>query len=366
MMRSGYQLNEHLITKLTGIMGKFKSVYMLIKDVEKKANIKYEHLAESELHTLNELLKRNDKLCSILESSRYHPTFDEVLESDRLHALPALLKNYTYPHFRDIIDNESISSQCFIELIQTDDQAMKLFDALLAKKTIQCLLADKRIDLLQLYHATDTQKITLSCRFINRLLAADVLSVEDALELSSAEREKLTQQTFMRALCSKSISLCEALVMDPTLSFDKIQQYALLKSNKIAQEKLPVQDPEVIDLIKRLDAYIHRIESHKTNVGTIDFKYQFIFCFLWNSQAANRKANYDLAKELRWQLTHDVNCQTDATNVANIFSAENIRASRLIDGSHDHGINSNELNGIIRDAHDYIDRCHANVVITRV
>lgn len=106
----------------------------------------------------------------------------------------------------------------------------------------------------------------------------------------------------------------------------------------------PVQvkqaDQQKENLQRRLQNYIDRIERHKTRLGGADFSYGF--SFFKASRAANRYANYQLARELLVKL--------DNNSIQEAFTGYDALRREHINENVDRGINSRELNSIIATA----------------
>lgn len=113
------------------------------------------------------------------------------------------------------------------------------------------------------------------------------------------------------------------------------------------------------DLIKKLNLYIGRIESYKKTVGDheeIDFSYGFRFPFFRESRALNRKANYNLAQQLKDQLSKDEN-NKNITHIKDLYIVahpkkirEDFFQAKNRSSFANHGINSQELNAILKAA----------------
>jgi hypothetical protein len=111
-----------------------------------------------------------------------------------------------------------------------------------------------------------------------------------------------------------------------------------------------------IELVKQLNRYIDRVESHKIEEGNRKGKinYAHNFSFFEKPRAINRKANYQLAKQLRDELER-------GTEVATIFSnrksIEKKRKNLMTEKQltlpwwyRTRGINSDDLNAVIETA----------------
>lgn len=77
------------------------------------------------------------------------------------------------------------------------------------------------------------------------------------------------------------------------------------------------------DLLKNLDAYISRIESHKKG-SQIDFAYGFVFFKSW--RALNRQKNYEMAKTLKSQIVAEMKQKQPA--IGSVISETNIKKLR--------------------------------------
>lgn len=103
-------------------------------------------------------------------------------------------------------------------------------------------------------------------------------------------------------------------------------------------------------LIKNLEKYIERIESYKG-----DFTAKFMFPFFKQSRAFNRRANYELAKQLLAELKDPFKSIEDIFSVDLIDKRKGLIAATQGTSSSDidemlRGINSDELNAVIEEA----------------
>lgn len=109
-------------------------------------------------------------------------------------------------------------------------------------------------------------------------------------------------------------------------------------------------------LIDQLKNYINRIEEHKSG-GAINFSYGFRFYA--DSRACNREANYHLAKKLQIELLDEKKSLQDIFNNGHIaqLRLDGILANNISEKIYykDRGINSKELNNILKEAAAMID-----------
>lgn len=104
--------------------------------------------------------------------------------------------------------------------------------------------------------------------------------------------------------------------------------------------------------IKRLDAYIDRIDQYPATEKYS--KFESSFWVMKKSRGANRKANYELANNLKAAMIERGNCKPEDVPeiLAEIFADDNLTKLRpkVAGGNPDRGINSTTLKNIIRDA----------------
>jgi GTPase SAR1 family protein len=104
-------------------------------------------------------------------------------------------------------------------------------------------------------------------------------------------------------------------------------------------------------LIQKLTSYISKISEYKNT----DQKYAFGFTFFKTSRAANRRANYKLAKYLKEQLerstpAHITSLFEKNTLLNSRHKQANKNGNQFLKANCDHGINSTDLNNIIKFA----------------
>lgn len=123
----------------------------------------------------------------------------------------------------------------------------------------------------------------------------------------------------------------------------------LQKGRPVVERKILNSDEE--KLKKRLENYISRIDKNKDNHSNPNFFYNFTF--FRKSRALNRVANYLLAKKLLEELKDKpMNCMKETFNKVNDYRNEILNAENLNKNVNyvERGINSGELNGIIKEA----------------
>ena len=139
-----------------------------------------------------------------------------------------------------------------------------------------------------------------------------------------------------------------------------VEKYTQFESHS-ASEELQLQQENRDKLIMQLDGYIKRIEAYNNSRNKIDFSHGF--WFYANSRACNREANYHLAIKLQSELKEKKPLEDifDDLNISNLrgqeISKHNIQYKPYFKNR---GINSKELNNILKEASKMIDSKQAS------
>lgn len=236
MLRTTRQIEEtspSALAALAKILVNQPNLYQIII----RKNLRWIELTQEELREIENLLKVRHStfnVCNLLNNSLHHPTLKEVLELKKLNKLTDLLVNSEQQNVRKALDNNAVSSEEYIQIIQQEKNVIEYLNYMLSQHAISDLLLEKKLSLIQLTNFTDTQKKTFSNEKIMNLLVTGIMTVQQAVSLTCSERDKLTSPHIYHCLYGQEVSVTEALDLPMNLSSSQIKVYL---SKKLASQK---------------------------------------------------------------------------------------------------------------------------------
>jgi|GEM_PF-6075869 len=225
--------------------------------------------------------------------------------------------------FKEIADNPAVNHNAALMEALRGEVSLPIIDRLLKFSKVR-----ENINHDIIKEAISTQSIEI----VDRLLEID--GIKDAITLNNNEALKIAAQNGYVDICKRLLEIPDVQI-EFTRSGEAIKDFLKedVKKHVINKDAvmalldtMPTMDAKTI-LQHKLTDYINRVESHSKTRAKLkaidenDIKFDYGFSWFSQHQAANRKANYHLAKKLLSELK-------EGKDIATVFSDENIRSLR--------------------------------------